>query len=133
MHQTSMIEKTIKLLLSEFRERTRALACSILDKDGFILLTEKESFDDNIYDKFLISFSTYVEFLIKRNKDSYFFEKTQTMIITYGSNKKISFLIKSINDDLYFVSVHPLLIKTSSCVSEFDRIIKEIQSYLSED
>ena len=126
MIEIRKIEEKIKLLLSEFKERTNSLACSILDVDGFILWTEKERFDDAKYERFLIS-------LI----DQCAFEKTKVISITYSSinNKKNgnSFLIRAIDDYLYIVSVHPLLSNESSCVSEFEMVNDAIHSYLTEN
>ncbi|KKN25323.1 hypothetical protein LCGC14_0885880 [marine sediment metagenome] len=131
MIQINRIQEKIKYLLSEFKDKTNSLACSILDVDGFILWTENERFDDEKYDRFLLSFFTYVE----QNLCSY--EKTNVISITYSSEnnkrKGNSFLIRAIYDYLYIISVHPLLLDESSCISEFDKVNDAIHSYLSKN
>lgn len=132
MIQINKFEEKIKILLSEFKERTNSLSCSILDIDGFILWTENERFDNAKYEKFLLSLYSYFE----KNNELCPYEKTKVMSITYSNNnrkKGNSFVIRAINEYLYLISFHPLLSDESSCVSEFNKVSDEIYSYLSEN
>ena len=132
MIQINKFEEKIKILLSEFKERTNSLSCSILDIDGFILWTENERFDNAKYEKFLLSLYSYFE----KNNELCPYEKTKVMSITYSNNnrkKGNSFVIRAINEYLYLISFHPLLSDESSCISEFNKVSDEIYSYLSEN
>ncbi|MFX1277275.1 MAG: hypothetical protein ACFFAH_08690 [Promethearchaeota archaeon] len=137
IHIDDLKEKITKEL-SSFKKETNAIACSVLDKDGFIIYYEKDnSLDEEPFKKKMIKLFTTLETLKMIN----FYEKTEYIsfeanldeidedIKFYSNGFKI--LIKSITENLILITVFKLMENIDDVIPKFDAVIEKLSTHLN--
>ncbi len=114
--------------LKYFKDKTNAIVCSVIDKDGFILATEKEDYIDEMsYNKKMIALYTNIESLnlIK------FREKTEIISFSEIENRDFGsiILIRAIRDIGVLIAVFPAMPNIDFIINEFNEVIEKLSSY----
>lgn len=131
------LEKRINELLKIFKQRTKIMACSVLDKDGFIIATLKDDFiEDELYNKKIINLYNAIDLLSKNGGELIDFNK-QRELISFGVvddffNDGFMILIKNLEDKIAFLTVFPKLLNISPISTQFDKVIEELSKYFLE-
>ena len=128
------LEKRINEILKIFKKRTKFIACSVLDKDGFIIATLKDGFiEDDLYNKKIIALYTAIESLSEKGIELIDFHKKRELIsigvVDEFFNNGIMILIKSVGDTIIFLTIFPILLNKKPIFMEFDKVIEELSIY----
>ncbi len=97
-------------ILKSFKDRTKALACSLIGKNGFIITTDKESFlDTDKYEKEIIGFYSSLEWLFEKECGLIDLEN-KSWSISVGfeiSNEEYMILVKQLSKNFAFITILP--------------------------
>ena len=131
------LEDRINEVLKDFKQQTSAIACSVLDKDGFIISSEKDdSLDDKTYKKKLVNLFTTLESLKIIN----FYKKTEYISFQVneeeneGENKGLyssgfKILIRSIDENIIFLSIFDNTIDIEENLPKFNETVNKLSAY----
>lgn len=133
MIQISELENRLNEIVKSFKKTTNALACYLIDKDGFFIATEKEAcFDDEEHDKRIIALYDSIESL---NETELIDIKNQIELISVefeNFETGCTFLFRELNDHASFISIIPtILISEQSLRICFERVMEKISKYFS--
>ncbi len=131
------LEDRINETLKDFKQQTSAIACSVLDKDGFIISSEKDdSLDGKTYKKKLVNLFTTLESLKIIN----FYKKTEFISFEVnkdeneGENKDLyssgfKILIRSIDENIIFLSIFDTTLDIDENLPKFNEVVNKLSSY----
>lgn len=132
------LQKRIDELFKIFKRRTKAIACYLMEQDGFIIASLKDDYLDNEEcNKLLISLHLSIEKLAEVSDDFINF-KEKREVIAVGEvgayfKRGVMIIFKSINENLTFLAVYPTLLNVRPILDEFNKAINELSIYFSED
>lgn len=131
------LEKRITEMLKIFKKRTKILACSVLDNDGFIIATIKDDFmEDDLYNKKIINLYNVIDLLRKNDGELIDFHKDRELI-SFGVvddffNDGFMILVKSLENNLTFITIFPKLLNIRPISTQFEKVIDELSKYFLE-
>lgn len=125
-------------LLKKFKKRPEVLACSVLDKDGFMIASLNDDFmEDNLYYKKVLEIYTAIESLsVKGIELMDFHKKRERILIRVLVSKYFTrgfmILIRSISDRLILLTISPTLYYSRPLLTNFDKLRDELSIYFLE-
>ncbi|MFX1257968.1 MAG: hypothetical protein ACFFAN_08920, partial [Promethearchaeota archaeon] len=131
------LEKRINKLLKIFKKRTKVIACSVLERDGFVIASLKDDFiDDNLYDKKIIDLYNALETMSNANSDLIDFNNKRVLIsmgvVDEFLNNGFMIFIKAIGNSIIFITVFPKLLNLKPITNEFEKIVEQLSVYFLE-
>lgn len=131
------LKRKINEELTSLKKATNAIACSVLDKDGFIIYYNKDDrLNDDSFKKKIVRLFTTLETLKIIN----FYEKTEYIsfeanldeiddnIKLYSNGFKI--LIKSLRENLILITIFELMENIDDVLPIFNDVIDNLSNYL---
>ncbi|MFX1256888.1 MAG: hypothetical protein ACFFAN_03435 [Promethearchaeota archaeon] len=131
-------EKRINALLKFFKKRTKALACYMIDTDGFIITSFKdEIMEKEVFSKKIIDLFSAIESLSKKHKELIDFHNKRGFIsvaVEEGFFRNgFTILLKSVGNNLIFLTIFPTLVNYEQIFAEFDKTVNELSNYFIDD
>ena len=131
------LKRRIIELLNLLKRRTKCFACSLIDKDGFVIDTIKDDIlKDAVYEKCVIKLLMEIEALTNHNPEIIDYKnKVATISFNYEGDifdRGFIVLIHQISDFLFLISMVPLVLDIDSIKQEFSKISREFSRYLIE-
>jgi len=129
------LEKKLDKLLKIFKKRTKVLACTILDKDGFVIasLKEDEFMEDNLYYRNLIALYASFESIAQNSSGLIDFNNNRELIsvevVNDFFNNGFTIFIKSVRDTIVFITIFPKIINLKTISTEFEKVMDELSIY----
>lgn len=124
----------IQDIMKEFRCDTKAVACTVLDKDGFILYSERQGdIDDTTFQKRVVQLFTTLETLKIIN----FYEKTE--IIMFGENEHglytngFNIVIRSITNNMILLIIFETEVDIQEILPTFEATVSELKNFMMEN
>ena len=128
------LEKRLEKMLDIFKIRTRVLGCLIIDEDGFILKSIKESIlEIEKFELKIIQVFSKIEELTKiYPKDVNYHD--QNLVVTYGekddySKKGLLIILRAINNNLNLMVITPLTYVLKPLFDEINIFINELSVF----
>ena len=131
------LKRKINEELTSLKKATNAIACSVLDKDGFIIYYNKDDrLNDDSFKKKIVRLFTTLETLKIIN----FYDKTEYIsfeanldeiddnIKLYSNGFKI--LIKSLSENLILITIFELMENIDDVLPIFNDVIDNLSNYL---
>ncbi len=120
-------------IVKHFKVTTNAIVCSLIDKNGFLIASEKDAFiNDKNYNENLINLCNTIDNLAKYGSID-IKNNTELISIEFAYlNLKSTILIREINNNITFISIFPKILNLELVKIEFDRIIERISRYFLE-
>jgi len=130
LHDVSLRRAKIQLIINKFKKKTGVLLCSVIDKEGYIIASETDKiFNKSLEHKIIAlynafkSLSEVSEELIDFNKKIEVF----SLIEAYDANLKgFLMILKSINDDVNFLTVIPSWLELNDIMLKFEKTLKKL-------
>ena len=128
------LEKRINLLLKIFKKRTKVIACTLLDVDGFVIASiEDDYIQKHSYYKKIVSLYSSIEDMNKFSPSLMDIKKkwekvSFSWVDEYFSNGFV-ILVRSIGEIVVLMAVFPKLLDMNKTIKEFEKIIKELSLY----
>ena len=131
------LEEKVSEILKDFKNQTSAIACSLLDKDGFIISSEKDdSLDEKSYKKKLVNLFTTLESLKIIN----FYQKTEYISFDVNEDDKeeidkrryskgFKILIRAIGENLIFLSIFDYTSDIDEMLPKFENVVNKLSTY----
>jgi predicted regulator of Ras-like GTPase activity (Roadblock/LC7/MglB family) len=131
------LNKRIEQLLKTFKRRTKCLASMIVDKDGFIIVSNSETkYQNDNFKKQILRVFNQVESVTSMNSDliDYSTQRGQISVSTVDDyiNHGFMILFRQISEDLVFFALFPYLLDIKPIYSEFDKVFEKLAQHFNE-
>lgn len=131
------LNERIEHLLKTFKRKTKCLASMIIDRDGFIIVSNSETqYQNDSFKKQILRVFNQVDSVssINSNLIDYSNQRGEISVSTVDEYISHGFMIlfQQINEDLIFFALFPYLLDTKPIFSEFDTVFEKLGQHFDE-